>query len=244
MLKATIKTDLLKNTIDALYCIVNDAKFTFGTEGMTARAMDASGISMVAMELKKNAFKSYEATECQIGVDIEKMAGIMAKLDGTSDTTIVLDETTRKLLITGSGFKFNIALLDPSAIRAEPKIPTFTLPMAVAVPGGEIKKATKAVEDISDHVTMGVENGKFFIESKGNSDSVRYDSESASIIQGTGDAKSVFSMEYLNKLMKPLSKSEAVVVEIGNDYPIKFKLTLDADRAWAMYLVAPWIDAE
>lgn len=244
MLKATIKTDLLKSTIDAMSCVVNDAKFSFKPEGMTTRAIDASGISMVALELKKEAFKSYEATDCLIGVDIEKLSGIMAKLDGSSDTMLTLDEVNRKLLIVGSGFKFNISLIDPSSIRQEPKIPTFTLPVAVAIPGSEIKKIVKAIDGISDHLTIGVADGKFFVDSKSDTDSVHYDSENASIIQGTENAKSMFSMEFMNKLMKPLSKSETVVVEVGNDYPIKFKAILDTDRAWAMYLVAPWVDAE
>src|SRR5665811_237909 len=83
-----------------------------------------------------------------------------------------LEEGNHKLLIDVGGLSYTLSLLDPSTIRAEPRVPQLDLPAKVVLNGADLRRAVKAAEKISDHMLMGVSGDTFFMEAKGDTDKV------------------------------------------------------------------------
>ena len=65
-----------------------------------------------------------------------------------------LEEGNHKLLIDVGGLSYTLSLLDPSTIRAEPRIPQLELPAKVVMNGADLRRAVKAAEKISATICL------------------------------------------------------------------------------------------
>lgn len=246
MFKAVINAEVLKDAIEAVSTIVDEAKFHITKEGMSARAVDPANVAMVSFDLKAGAFESFNATDGEIGVDLTRLNDILGMTSKDDKIELNLNEETRKLEIRTGGLAYTLSLLDPTSIRKEPKVPNLELPAKIVLNGSELKRAVKAAEKVSDHMALGVVDKTFYIEAEGDLDKVRLDIPESSLIsiQSTGNVRSLFSLDYLNDLAKSLGKAEKVSIDLGTDYPVKFTFNIAGGNGIITYLLAPRIESE
>lgn len=246
MFKAVINAEVFKDAIEAVSTLVDEAKFRITKDGISARAVDPANVAMVAFDLSVKAFESYEATDGEIGIDLDRLNDILGMTTKEDKIELNLNEETRKLEIRTDGLAYTLSLLDPSSIRKEPKVPNLELPAKVELNGAELKRAVKAAEKVSDHMALGVKDKTFYIEAEGDLDKVRLDIPESSLIsiQSTGNVRSLFSLDYLNDLAKSLGKAERVAIDLGTDYPVKFTFNIAGGNGTITYLLAPRIESE
>jgi proliferating cell nuclear antigen len=104
--------------------------------------------------------------------------------------------------------------------------------------------ATFQENGVSDHVIFGVSDEGFYMEAKGDIDSLRLKIPSTELLgMKPGKARSLFSLDYLKNMSKAIGKSNEVTLELGIDYPLKviFKLGQSSEVS---YLLAPRIEQE
>ncbi|MGB3907138.1 MAG: DNA polymerase sliding clamp [Methanomethylovorans sp.] len=245
MFKATIDADILKSSIETLSVLVDEARFRISTEGLSVRAVDPANVAMVSFELAASAFTDFAADDCEIGMDLTKVNDIFGVAEKNEKATLELDELSQKMSIYIGGFSYTLSLLDPSTIRAEPRIPQLELPAEVVLNGKELQKAVKAAEKISDHMSLGVDGDIFYMEAEGDTDKVRLEMPRDQLIDlRSGEARSLFSLDYLSDIVKPASKSNEVTLELGKDYPIKIGFTIAEGAGKISYLLAPRIESD
>lgn len=189
MFKAVINAEVFKDAIEAVSTLVDEAKFRITKDGISARAVDPANVAMVAFDLSVKAFESYEATDGEIGIDLDRLNDILGMTTKEDKIELNLNEETRKLEIRTDGLAYTLSLLDPSSIRKEPKVPNLELPAKVELNGAELKRAVKAAEKVSDHMALGVKDKTFYVEAEGDLDKVRLDIPESSLIsiQSTGN---------------------------------------------------------
>jgi len=245
MFKATIDADILKSSIETLSVLVDEARFRISTEGLSVRAVDPANVAMVSFELAVSAFDDFAADDCEIGMDLTKVNDIFGVAEKNEKATLALDELSQKMSIHIGGFSYTLSLLDPSTIRAEPRIPQLELPAEVVLNGKELQKAVKAAEKISDHMSLGVDGDLFYMEAEGDTDKVRLEMPRDQLIDlRSGEARSLFSLDYLSDIVKPASRSNEVTLELGKDYPIKIGFTIAEGAGKISYLLAPRIESD
>lgn len=245
MFKATIDADILKSSIETLSVLVDEARFRISTEGLSVRAVDPANVAMVSFELASSAFDDYAADDCEIGMDLTKINDIFGVAEKNEKATLEQDEMSQKMSIHIGGFSYTLSLLDPSTIRAEPRIPQLELPAEVVLNGKELQKAVKAAEKISDHMSLGVDEEIFYMEAEGDTDKVRLEMPRDQLIDlKSGDARSLFSLDYLSDIVKPASKSNEVTLELGRDYPIRISFIIAEGAGKISYLLAPRIESD
>jgi proliferating cell nuclear antigen len=246
MFKAVINAEVFKDAIEAVSTLVDEAKFRITNDGISARAVDPANVAMVAFDISAKAFESYQATEGEIGVDLNRLDDILGMTSKEDKVELNLNEETRKLEIRSGSLAYTLSLLDPSSIRKEPKVPNLELPAKIALNGSELKRAVKAAEKVSDHMALGVKDKTFYVEAEGDLDKVRLDLPESSLIsiQSTGNVRSLFSLDYLNDLAKSLGKAEQVSIDLGTDYPVKFTFNIAGGNGSVTYLLAPRIESE
>lgn len=245
MFKATIDADILKSSIETLSVLVDEARFRISTEGLSVRAVDPANVAMVSFELASSAFDDYAADDCEIGMDLTKINDIFGVAEKNEKATLELDEMSQKMSIHIGGFSYTLSLLDPSTIRAEPRIPQLELPAEVVLNGKELQKAVKAAEKISDHMSLGVDEEIFYMEAEGDTDKVRLEMPRGQLIDlKSGEARSLFSLDYLSDIVKPASKSNEVTLELGRDYPIRISFIIAEGAGKISYLLAPRIESD
>jgi proliferating cell nuclear antigen len=245
MFKATIDADILKSSIETLSVLVDEARFRLSPEGLSVRAVDPANVAMVSFELSSQAFDEFSADDCEIGMDLSKINDIFSVASRDDKVTMELDEMSQKLSLQLGGLSYTLALLDPSTIRAEPRIPQLELPAEVVLNGKDLQRAVKAAEKISDHMLLGIEGDVFYMEAEGDTDRVRLEIPKDQLIDmRVGEARSLFSLDYLSDIVKPASKSNEITIELGKDFPVKIGFSIANGAGKVGYLLAPRIESD
>ena len=80
---------------------------------------------------------------------------------------------------------------------------------------------------------------------QGDTDKVRLEMPRDQLIDlRSGEARSLFSLDYLSDIVKPASRSNEVTLELGKDYPIKIGFTIAEGAGKISYLLAPRIESD
>ena len=245
MFKAAINAEILKDAIAALAVIVDEVRFRIKPEGISVKAVDPANVAMVIFELGSSAFDEYSADELEIGIDLNKITDLLGITDKGDTVRMELEEGNNKLLIDVGGLSYTLSLLDPSTIRAEPRIPQLELPAKVVMNGTDLRRAVKAAEKISDHMLMGVSGDIFFMEAKGDTDQVRLEMGRDQLIDlKAGEASSLFSLDYLTDIVKPTNKVNEVTLSLGRDFPVLIDFEIANGAGRISYLLAPRIESD
>lgn len=245
MFKAVIGAEKLKDSIESISTLVDEARFRLNQDGIIVRAVDPANVAMVSFDLLKDAFDLFEATEGELGIDLTKLNDIMEMADKSDNIELELDETAHKLIIRMRGLSYTMSLLDPSSIRKEPKVPSIDLPARIVLRGEDLKRAIKAAEKVSDYMSMGVSGDTFFMEAEGDTDRVRLEMTKDQLIDiKSGEAKSLFSLDYLSDISKIAGKASEVTLDLGKDYPLKIRLKLAEGHGEVSYMLAPRVESE
>ncbi|MBX8638081.1 MAG: DNA polymerase sliding clamp, partial [Thermoplasmata archaeon] len=73
MFKASVKAEVLKQIVEVVSTLVDEAKFNIDADGISLKAVDPAHVAMVELTLTKEAFEGYEGEECELGIDLEKL---------------------------------------------------------------------------------------------------------------------------------------------------------------------------
>ncbi len=245
MFKAVIGAEKLKDSIESVSTLVDEAKFRLTPEGISVKAVDPANVAMVSFELTKDAFDSFEATEGELGIDLTKLNGIMEMADKGDNIELELDENAHKLIVRMRGLSYTMSLLDPSSIRKEPKVPALDLPARIVIKGEDMRRAIKAAEKVSDYMSIGVKGDVFFMEAEGDTDKVLVELARDQLIDiQPAEAKSLFSLDYLSDMSKIVGKANEVTIDLGKDYPLKLRLKIAEGHGEVSYMLAPRVESE
>ncbi|MBQ9689002.1 MAG: proliferating cell nuclear antigen (pcna) [Candidatus Methanomethylophilaceae archaeon] len=244
MFVAELKSDVLKGIVNIISTLIDEVKFTITSEGMTLKAVDAAHVAMIEMNLTKGAFESFSAEDTEIGLDLEKVKGVL-KLAGSGETIrMEQDDATGKLVFKVGNITRRISLIDTNGMN-DPKVPQLNLTATITVPIEELQKGIRAVESISGHITLKAGPEFFELSCEGDTDSVslRLDPSSAKISTDS-DVCSMFPPDYLANIIKAIPSGTQVDIELDNDYPMKLVFALADGAAKVDYLLAPRIESE
>ncbi len=245
MFKAVIGAEKLKDSIESVSTLVDEAKFKLTPEGISVKAVDPANVAMVSFDLTKDAFDSFEATEGELGIDLTKLNGIMEMADKGDNIELELDENAHKLIVRMRGLSYTMSLLDPSSIRKEPKVPALDLPARIVIKGEDMRRAIKAAEKVSDYMSIGVKGDVFFMEAEGDTDKVLVELARDQLIDiQPAEAKSLFSLDYLSDMSKIVGKASEVTIDLGKDYPLKLRLKIAEGHGEVSYMLAPRVESE
>lgn len=244
MFSAELKSDTLKGIVNIISTLIDEVKFTITPEGMKLKAVDAAHVAMIEMDITKAAFESYSAEDTVLGLDLEKVKGVL-KLAGAGEIIrMEQDDTSGKLVFKVGNITRRMSLIDTTGMN-DPKVPQLSLAADIVVPVEELQKGIRAVESISDHITLKAGPEFFELSCEGDTDSVslKLDSSVAKIDVGS-EVCSMFPPDYLANIIKAIPSGTQVSIKLDNDYPVKLVFALGDGAARVDYLLAPRIESE
>lgn len=239
MFKAVIQSTALNDIIAAISHIQSDIRMNLSPDGLRVETVDPAKVAMVSLVAGKAAFEHFEATSGDIAIDITKL-GSMINAKG-EPVSLELDETNHKLKVKQGRSSYVMSLIDPSSLKANPRIPAMELPCSITMPGNDLREAVRNAIKIGEGAYLVQDETTFSIQSEDGIDSFRADfplAELTGIRQGEG--RSLFSLDYLEDISKVASGHE-VTIEIGLDYPARIMFAFGNDIA-VSYLLAPRIE--
>jgi proliferating cell nuclear antigen len=201
---------------------------------------------MVGIELKKEAFESYNATTSQLGIDIAKLKNIFNMAGKGDIISLDLSENAQKISVSVHGYHYSITLLDTNTIRKDPNPPTINLPGKIVIAGEDFNNAMKAAAIISDKIALGInpKDQVFYLLAEGDTDHIRREFSRDELKSITpSEARSLFSLDYLRDMGKVMGKATEVEIHLGIDHPVRFSFDIANGNGHVEYLLAPRIEA-
>jgi len=225
----------LSDAIAALRTIVDESKLRFDDDGLQSRAVDAANVAMVDVGVPGSAFERLDVgDETTLGINLETLADVLSMAESGDDLVARLNAETKKLELSfpETGLEYTHALIDPDAIRQEPDIPDLDLGGEYVVPGRAIDRGLSAADLVSDHIRFeAVADDTLRLSADGDTDTVNLEIDDE-LIDGelTGDdQESMFSLEYLSDITRPIGSDSPVTVDLGSEMPVKMHFGMGDD---------------
>ncbi len=233
MLDATVNAKILKKAIKASNAFLNEARLKLTEEGIAIRAVDAGNVCLTDIFMPREDFEEFNAEEEVIGVNVSRLNSI---LNAVKDEAIELDVKDGKLKLKAGNTSYSLALIDPSVLRQEPKLPILDLKAEAVVEGSEFKKAISMASKISDDIALICGEGRFMLIAEG-------DVEKAEIELGSCESSErvKLSLEYLKEIAKVIDKDDSVRIAIGTDLPVRINIESESSTT-ILYIIAPRIE--
>jgi proliferating cell nuclear antigen len=251
MFKAEIEeVGLLKDSMKTISDLISEGLFQLTDDGIQLVAADPAMVGLVDFTLEKDVFENYEIDEEQkVGLNIENFYSILRRANSGDTITLEVDEDSSKFKITmenSSTRDFSLPILNLS----EDDIPsvgdldqfTFNAELDASVLEGAIKDAMV----VSDAVTVSADGSSLQISAEGDQSGVDFTVQSGAegVHEMDGsDAKSMFSLDYLSKMIGAKKLADTVTVKLGQDFPMRLEFA-QPDQVQLNFVLAPRIEEE
>jgi proliferating cell nuclear antigen len=245
MFSAKVKSEVLKGIIDVASPLVNEVKFNINPKGIFLRAVDPAHVAMIDLNIDKKAFEEYKADDIELGIDMDKLAGIMRLSTSGDIVSLDFDEKANRLIVKIGNLVRKMSLIDTAGMP-DPKMPNLNLPAKAIIKSSEINRGVKASEAVSDHLAIKVNKDNFELFAEGDTDTVNLKLPKDLLVELISDDnyKSLFSIDYFSNMIKPVKAEDNITIHLGNDNPIKLEFDIADKKGHVQYLLAPRIESE
>jgi proliferating cell nuclear antigen len=245
MFNVKVKSEIIKGIIDVTSPLVNEAKFNITSKGISIRAVDPAHVAMVDLELKSTAFEEYKTDDMELGIDLDKLSGIMKLANSGDSVSLEYDADSNRLIVKIGNLVRRMGLIDTAGMP-DSKVPHLDLPAKAVVKASELSKGVRASEAVSDHLALSVDKDAFELFAEGDTDTVNLKLPKSLLIElhAPGKFKSLFSIDYFSNMIKPVKNEDPITINIGNDNPIRVDFDIAEKHGHVTYLLAPRIESE
>jgi proliferating cell nuclear antigen len=243
--EAIIDAETMAEFVGTLTPLVNEAKFHLNPDGLQSMAVDPANVGMSRVTLDVAVFESYSADGGVIGLNLDRFADVLDFGHSGDLAHLRLDQETRKLHIDIGGLDYTLALIDPDSIRPEPDLPDLDLPNEIVLEGRDLSRAVDAAEMVSDHITIEADASEetLVLRAEGDTDDASLTLGTEELVMSSiGDsAKSLFSLDYLDDMEKPIDAQTEVRMVVGEEFPVKMHFDIAEGQGSVTYMLAPRI---
>ncbi|MFH0862532.1 MAG: proliferating cell nuclear antigen (pcna) [Candidatus Altiarchaeota archaeon] len=243
MFEATINdTKSWRSSIEAIAALIDEGTFQIDSSGLKLRAMDPSQIALVDFEIPAKAFEKFKCDKpMTIGIDFRELSKITRRSKPEDKIDLSIDSRWRMVFRGETKREFTTSIIESTT--NPPKEPKIEFSAEVKMTPIMIKDALKDAELISNHVSLKLDGG-FSIKSDGDTGSVDIDFPEDRLlsINIKTPAKSVFSLEYLNNILKAAEIPSVVVISLKSDAPLRVEYNIGDGRV--VYFLAPRIETQ
>jgi len=244
-MEAILNGDMFSSVLKGLKTLVSEAKWHFKEEGLHSRAVDPANVAMVIVDVSRENMEAYSIDEeTVVGVDVNRIYDIAKSIKKNELVELQVEDETRLKVKFGS-VEYRVTLIDPAAIRKEPKIPQLDLPAKIVLDAGEFKKAITAADKISDHVVFRSDETGFYIEAEGDVDKITFHMSDVNLIEfNKVEARSMFGIAYLLEFCKVAGSGDLLTIYLGTDYPVRLVFDVADGKVRVEYILAPRLERE
>ncbi len=245
MFEARLKADVLKEMVDVVSTLVDEAKLNVGKDSITVKAVDPAHVAMVDLSLDRGAFESYKAEETELGLDMDKMKEILRLAKAGEIIALTHDEDKNRLVVNVGNTTRRMSLVDTAGM-SDPKVPSLNLPAKLVVRTDELRQAIRASESVSDHIALKASPEGFEVVSEGDTDTVSHmvPKDLLEELQAKDAVRSLFPLDYFSNMVKAIGTANTVVLYLGTDYPVKMEFKIAGGKGEVKYLLAPRIESD
>ena len=245
MFKAKVRPEVLKEVVDVVSTLVDEAKFSVTKKGIEIKVVDPAHVAMIDLSLGKGGFEEYKSSDVELGVDIDKTKEVLRLAKPGDMIEMEHDDDRNRLIFRVGNITRRMSLVDTTGM-SDPKVPNLNLPVKVVVKTEEIRQGIRASESVSDHIALVATSEGFEMISEGDTDSVnlKLSKDLLEELDCKEDTRSLFPLDYFSNIIKTLTTASVITMHMGSDYPVKMEFSIANEKGEVTYLLAPRIESE
>lgn len=232
----------------AINTLSEEAKFNVTKDGLTFRAMDPSHVALIDLLWSSSGFKEFtSSSENSFTVRMEDFNKIIRRATQNDSIRLAKSGSNSLLVNIGTNREFELHLIDYSV--TDSPLPKLNYDARFTIDAKAFERALCDVSTTSNHVTINVENeNAVTFSGKGDvgKSSVTIEKTSKEGTTPVKDivclkpAKSTYSVEYLQKIIKPQQElADTILFEYSTKMPLKMRSVFAGTYATLDFYLAP-----
>jgi proliferating cell nuclear antigen len=221
--------------------MVLEVRIKVNNEGLSITAIDPANVAMILFKLPADAFSELEVEKEEVlGVSLDNLKAVLRRVKAGSVLAMEKEENMLKIIIQDKIRKeFSLALIDVEG--DEKPIPSLNFVSKIEMTSVDFSEAIEDCNVVADSCSFVSALDNFVIQGKGNLNSFKSEFSDEVNIQAE-EATSKYSLEYLQKMIKGTKLTDKVVLNFGNDYPLK--LEFNTPKITLSFILAPRVETE
>ena len=221
--------------------MVLEVRIKVNNKGLSITAIDPANVAMILFKLPADAFSELEVEKEEIlGVSLDNLKAVLRRVKAGSVLVMEKEENMLKIIIQDKIRKeFSLALIDVEG--DEKPIPNLNFVSKIEMTSVDFSEAIEDCNVVADSCSFISAPDNFVIQGKGNLNSFKSEFSDEVNIQAE-EASSKYSLEYLQKMIKGTKLTDKVVLNFGNDYPLK--LEFNTPKVSLSFILAPRVETE
>jgi proliferating cell nuclear antigen len=232
---------LFAEIISIISELVLEVRMKVNKDGLSILAIDPANVAMISFNLPSATFSEIKVeNEEVLGVSLESLKAVLRRIKSGSVLIITKEENELKLQIKDKvSREFKLALID---VEGEEKdIPNLDFTSRIEMSSVDFLEAIEDSSVVADSCSFLSEADRFSIQAKGSLNSFKSEFTDEVSIQAES-AKSKYSLEYLQKMIKASKLTEKVILNFSSDYPLK--LEFNTPSLELSFILAPRVETE
>ncbi len=236
----------LKDSINIISDLVNEARFKVNKEAMELVAMDPANVAMVIFKLLSSCFTEYDVKdETEIAINLGNLKQILRRAGSNDMLSLELTEDNKlKIQLKGNTTRtFSLPIIELE--EKEQNVPDLKFPVSIVLPSSTFTGAIEDADIVAESLTLEAEKGKFNIYASGDLSQAKIEMKEGDNIkiEASEKVKSKYSIEYLKKMIGASKLSENVEVRFNKDYPLRLDFKA-VDKLLLSFILAPRVENE
>jgi proliferating cell nuclear antigen len=245
MFHARVKSKVLRDIVNVVSTLVDQARLDIDKEGIGLKAVDPFHVAMMEMRLRRAVFEEFAADEMILGLDIRKLKEALRFSPAEDLIGLEHDPAKDRLQIRIGNITKCIGMVDPTRFT-DFMVPRLSPPARIVIAARELQTGIRAAQTVSDNITLNATPDAFEITSVNETDSISYKMPKSLLVSldCSEKVRSQFGLEFLSDTVRFLSPELNVAVNIGNDYPVKLEVGGLNRAGYIGYLIAPRVESD
>ena len=233
---------LLTNCVTAIVDLIKDAEFIIDEYGMSLKAIDAGQIAMTILKIPRDAFESFINEGSQkIGINLPSLNSILKRAKNNDKLILELTENKKLNIILDGDNKriFSINLID--IVATDLPNPNIDFDAIINMNSSVLTDGVKDASLFANYLIFSVKDNTLIISAKGPKGEINNKTSLDSTLikdkEIKGECKAMFSIEYLQSLLKGTTGDTDTKIFLKSNSPIKLKYNIE--QAVLEFFLAP-----
>ena len=243
MLRVTAKTQLMREIVDLLSVLTEEAKMSWGEKGLTVNVVDGSHVALLSATISDACFETYEVEPVEIGLELGKLRDLLT-LAGPGDLVeIDYDDAVGAINVRVGEVHRILRGLDTGSMQ-DPKLPVLDFDCSVAIGAEKLSKALRAAKFVGELVDLSLDSKEMRVSvtvEAGEGVNVRFESGELSELVCPSPTQGTYSLQFLDPLTRKLASglTQDIRMQFQDKYPLRLDWNSNDGGASWTYFLAP-----
>ena len=237
MLRVTAKQQLVREIVEVLSVLNEEAKIIWGENGLLVTIVDGSHVALLSAKIGNECFETYE-----VGLELGKMKDLLS-LGGSDLVEIDYDEAVGMMNVKIGSVLRILRGLDTSTME-NPSLPDLEFNSRATIDSEKLSKSLRAAKFVGELVDFSIDNNQLRVSVQseaGEGVNVKFESGELGELSCSEASQSTYSLQFLEPLTRKLASgfTDEISLQFQEKYPLKMTWkTNDGGAEW-VYFLAP-----